>query len=62
MSHLFLVITHMPLLADVCEFLFYLSDEKIIDELCFQKVRSDSISHPETVSRPSRLLPSAMVN
>lgn len=50
MSHLFLVITHMPLMTDVCEFLFYLSDEKILDELCFQKVRSDSISHPETVS------------
>ena len=49
LSHLFQVITHGPLINDISEFLFNLNDEKVLDQMCFQKIRSNSINRPETV-------------
>lgn len=34
LSHLFSVITYEPLLNDLCEFLFFISDEQFINDMC----------------------------
>lgn len=34
LSHFFSVITYQPLLNDLCELIFFISDEKVIEEMC----------------------------
>ncbi|CAF0812734.1 unnamed protein product [Brachionus calyciflorus] len=36
LSHVFSIITYQPLLADLCELIFYTSDETIIDQMCLK--------------------------
>jgi hypothetical protein len=53
LSHLFSVITYKPLLNDLCELIFNVNDEQIIEQMC---IKNRQVSGEDYLSEPVSLV------
>lgn len=56
LSHVFSIITYQPLISDLCEFVFFVNDEKVIEMMCEKSKNPPGHSFDDYLSEPKNLV------